>query len=169
MGESMTQAEKIERRRDDIAWAILSGLVARGEVLTDPFGRLIDEDAEPDTLRLTEDAKKRTLMATAMALGMANDLVQYVGPPPRPGRRDPKDGRAWHPCLDMDGIVKVVHRREGGQVVVEIWTAPDFYEHPDANKMQKVVEDWLLQDCGLPISTAEWWRADTGEGPGTRP
>lgn len=157
----MTRAEKTERRRDDIAWAILSGLIARGEVLSDPFGKLIGEKADANDLRVPPEAGRRMVLATAVALGFANDLVKLVGPPPRAGRQEPKTGRAWHPVLDMEGVRSVTVRRDAeGKLDVRIHVTPAFMSADDAKDRKSEILDWLVQDCGLPSGGVVWERAE---------
>jgi len=155
---------KIERRRDDIAWAILSGLIARGEVLSDPFGKLIGEKADANDLKVPPEAGRRMVLATAVALGFANDLVKLVGPPPRAGRSEPKTGRAWHPVADMPGVVEVsVRRDEGGGVAVTVTVESAFLDEPGDRERRQTIKEWLTQDCGLPVKGLKW-RTSAGGG-----
>lgn len=162
----MTAAEKVERRRDDIAWAILSGLIARGEVLSDPFGKLIGEKADANDLRVPPEAGKRMVLATAVALGFANDLVKLVGPPPRAGRRNPKTGRAWHPAADMKGVQSVTVERvgDGSEIAVKVAVDPGFLDGPGHEERRQTILDWLTQDCGLPVAGLKWRTSMSGEG-----
>jgi hypothetical protein len=163
--------DKVEKRRDEFACAILSGLIARGEVLTDPFGKLLSDDADFDNIAVKPEAKKRMMMATAISLGFANDIVQLVGPPPRPGRVDPDTGRSWHPLLDLSGLDRLEHVTSDGELVIRVYATQNFYrvyETPDKQKQcEAQIVEWLIQDCGHNCRL-EWYRPD-GDGPFGQP
>ena len=66
-------------RRDILAAGILSGMIARGEVMPDAFGRMLDAGRKPDgEFDLPLEVKQRFVLATTLAFGLADDVVALL-------------------------------------------------------------------------------------------
>lgn len=71
--------DTVTRRRDILAGCILSGLIARGEVMPDAFGRMLDAGLQTDgEFDLPLEVKQRFVLATTLAFGLADDVVELL-------------------------------------------------------------------------------------------
>ncbi len=73
----MTAEETL--RRDILGGCILAGMIARGEVMPDAFGRMLEAGAETqDSFDLPIEVKQRFVLATTLAFGLADDIVTLL-------------------------------------------------------------------------------------------
>lgn len=67
------------RRRDILGGCILAGMIARGEVMPDAFGRMLEAGVEnQESFDLPIEVKQRFVLATTLAFGLADDIVALL-------------------------------------------------------------------------------------------